>query len=294
MDLMAGDYDGLFFALRADEHAMSRCLGFLTKKGGVRFAGCVHRALASEPSSDAVALDMIRRQWLIRRQPLPKKSRPSRLSPLGGREHSRVADVMDVLESLLVPASKVDFFYLDIGSAEGRITEAVAEVLRLTKAQTVAVDLSDCRHPGASFTFVQADGSSLPFPDEMFGLITMFMSAHHFDDARAVFAEAFRVSRPGALLLIREHGRGDPSSSLYYDFVHAFYATVVGKEVEAPMFAENYATLARQGRRYACYRAPEEWCALAAAAGFVMHLGPREPAHRDMFDSTYCILRRPD
>jgi SAM-dependent methyltransferase len=290
---MEDDRGEFFSALRGDEHAKHRCLGFLSKKGGVRFAGCVRGALDFEPTSDAAVLDMIRRQWLIRREPPrpPKKMRPD----ADGRERSRVADIMDVLESLREQAWNDGFFYLDVGSAEGRITEAVAEVLGLRKRQAVAVDLSCCRHAGpAQFTFIRADASRLPFLDKTFGLVTMFMSAHHFNDPGAAFAEAFRVSKPGALLLIREHGHGDPSSSLYYDFVHAFYATIAGNETGVRAFAENYAALARQGKRYAYYRPPEEWCALAAAAGFVVHLEPRMPIYRDMFDSIYFVLRRPE
>ena len=139
--------------------------------------------------------------------------------------------------------------------------------------------------PIPRFDFRVTDGTSLPFPSEGFDLISMFMSAHHFEDAERVFAEAGRVARPGALLLLREHGRDDAAAVLYYDFVHAFYETVNRDEKTPEQWAADYAAGARPQ-----YRTPAAWKALAAGAGFafVSQTGPAD----DAFDTTLMVFRR--
>ena len=50
-------------------------------------------------------------------------------------------------------------------------------------------------------------------------MITMFVSFHHFKEPDKVIKEIMRISRPGTLLIIREH---DASQEIqpYLDFVH--------------------------------------------------------------------------
>src|SRR6185503_13453147 len=102
-------------------------------------------------------------------------------------------------EDYLAPEAKLasasTYMYLDVGAAEGDITAALARRLRLPRERACAVDVRPAA-PRPEFTFALTDGQRLPWDGATFELLTMFMSAHHFADAPAMFAEAARVARP--------------------------------------------------------------------------------------------------
>ena len=56
------------------------------------------------------------------------------------------------------------------------------------------------RRPGTSF--VCADATSLPFPNDTFDAVTMFDVLEHIQDDAAAVKEALRVLRPGGFLLV--------------------------------------------------------------------------------------------
>jgi len=53
---------------------------------------------------------------------------------------------------------------------------------------------------GGRLAFVQAEGACLPFADESFDIVFTHGCLEHFDNLEAIFAEMWRVLRPGALL----------------------------------------------------------------------------------------------
>ena len=111
----------------------------------------------------------------------------------------------------------------------------------------------------------------------------MLMAAHHFADAPHVFAEAHRVTRPGARLILREHGRADAAAALYYDVLDGFAEVTTGKR--SPR--EWVARYERDGARY---RTPAEWAALAAEAGFT--LDAERALRADPFDAVLLAFIR--
>ena len=204
-----------------------------------------------------------------------------------GRQASRLADVEQEL-ALVKGGMHGGFCYLDLGCAEGRITAALAGELGLPPGRAHACDVAPCPQAAqaAAFTFARNEPGALPYPDASFDLITMFMSAHHFADAAAVFREARRVARPGARLLIREHDCASEGDGLYYDAVHALYECVLGAESTPAAFAQKYAAGA-----YARYRGAAGWVALAGECGFDLEAGPHGPRNgRDRFDSFYALF----
>jgi GT2 family glycosyltransferase/SAM-dependent methyltransferase len=97
-----------------------------------------------------------------------------------------------------VPLSRI----LDIGGG----TSGLAKQL-YTHAHVVVVDRDPAyaRAPcnrQAGVTFVRADGTSLPFPDESFDAVTMFDLIEHVVDDQKLVAEALRVLRPGGYLIV--------------------------------------------------------------------------------------------
>lgn len=280
---------GLFARARADDsgEVLGRVRNFLDTVGSARlgFAAAAMQVITGDALDsrgveldDAGTLAALRRAWAARDSGAAALALPSARSSRGpgrrqvhsraagvpaGRGHRRVLEIAPFLPSRKFAAAP-GFRYLDIGAAEGKITAAVAETLGLPRGRATAVDVLP-QADSPAFEFVQVGGEALPFPSESFGLVTMFMSAHHFRDAARVFAEAFRVARPGARLIVREHGRGDPLSATYYDVVHAVYETVFGAESTPEEFAARYAA-----GPYASYRPVEAWTGIAEAAGFVL------------------------
>jgi SAM-dependent methyltransferase len=177
-----------------------------------------------------------------------------RRQPQQGRGGSRIRDIQQALDTVKkVP----DLQYLDIGCSEGQITSAVAKHLKLPKGRAHACDVVDV--PAGPFTFTKLeDEAKLPYATATFGLVTMFMSAHHFRDCPAMFAEARRVMKPGALLVMREHDCRSPDRAIYYDVVHAIYACVATDEIAPAAFRGIYAE----------YRPIAGWVAALEEAGF--------------------------
>lgn len=193
----------------------------------------------------------------------------------GGREQSRLRDVqaeLAIVEAFF--AERGGGKYLDLGCAEGNITAAFAGALKLPPDRAHACDVEE-QPPVPTFTFTQVSQESLPYPNEEFSFVTMFMAAHHFVDTARTFAEARRVLVPGGLLLIREHNCASPARALFYDAVHALYACALQEPGTDPeetpeVFVRHYDT-APDKPPFATYRSAEEWTAALKAAGFVPH-----------------------
>ena len=58
--------------------------------------------------------------------------------------------------------------------------------------------------PGDTFGFIQADATILPLKDDLFDTVVMLGGIHHVRDRRGLFAEIFRVLKPGGVFLWRE------------------------------------------------------------------------------------------
>ncbi len=228
--------------------------------------------------------------------PLSPASAPP--PPLGDsgktRESSRVRDCvreMAIVKNRMKDISRPQ--YLDVGCAEGKITEAIANALGLPPGDVFACD-TEPQPSSGRFTFTRCGPIALPYEDQKFDLVTMFMSAHHFSDAVGRFCEVHRVLKPGGYLLIREHDCETVGQKLYYDVIHALYDCVFGDRVTPAEFMANYA---KGG--FASYRSTAEWVSLAAKCGFapepnVKPHGPwvKNKYGTDSVDTTYIFLVR--
>lgn len=104
-------------------------------------------------------------------------------------------------------------YCLDIGTGNGLIPLAVVD--RLPEAVCVGVDLSQAMidaamrhrtvsHAANRVTFKRTDGKRLPFDDGEFDVVFSNSLVHHLDNPVPFLREAWRVLRPGGVLLIRD------------------------------------------------------------------------------------------
>ncbi len=98
---------------------------------------------------------------------------------------------------------------LEIGTGQGFGAAFLSRTL--PERQVVAIDITyGCFKP-ARLTFgprrpwfVQASAPALPFPTAHFALVTLVMTFHCLPEPDRVFAEVFRVLRPGGALLLAD------------------------------------------------------------------------------------------
>jgi SAM-dependent methyltransferase len=266
--------DGLFARLRASPRgeAAKRLKRFF--RGVGNFTEGWYVAINGPPGDEAT-LTALLEAW--KRHAWAPTLTPS------DRGQKRLAEVADLLP-LRQRVEATPLRYLDIGAGDGSVTAAIALDLGIPPARAIAADLYVPATENPAVEHVLVDGRKFPFGDETFGLVTMFMAAHHFADAPQVFAEAYRVSQPGARLILREHSRSDADAALYYDLTHGFYE-VVGGEKTPHEWVERYE---RGG--FAHYRTPAEWVSLVTEAGFTLDF--EGTPRKDSFDTVLLAFLR--
>jgi len=210
------------------------------------------------------------------RAPAPMRADAAR-APLP-RANAR-ASVIDEYSIIASRMSGPNTVYLDIGSADGSITVAIAGKLGLEPRRALACDIVDRVAPDARalIQFEPSSATALPYADASVDFITMHMVAHHFSDPMAMFSEARRVSRDGALLLLREHDpplRDLVAITERFNIEHALWACMINKEQTPEEFLVDY----RAPAGYANYRPLNVFIKELEAAGFrfVERSQPRE------------------
>ena len=108
------------------------------------------------------------------------------------------------------------------------------------------------------FQFCHYEGTTLPYCDNAFDVITIFMALHHIPDTEDFLREVFRVLRPNGLVVIREHDCSPESIRLFLDVQHGMYARVLNEVVESPDFCTTFQTF---------FRSKAEWVEKMKGAG---------------------------
>ena len=217
---------------------------------------------------------------------------PGSLAPRGrALARAGVLDKYPVIAELMMRAATV---YLDIGCADGSITAAIAGKLELEPGRALACDIVDRVAPDArkSIQFELSSATKLPYADASVDLITMHMVAHHFRVPRAIFYEARRVSRGGALLLLREHDpppRDLEAITERLNIEHALWACMINKEQTPEEFLDDY----RAPAGYANYRPLAAFIDELGAVGFHC-IGRNGPRPGDKNYAAYALFKAAD
>lgn len=91
--------------------------------------------------------------------------------------------------------------HLDIGAGQGELIRRLGDVMPL---QSAACDFHVERFAGAGVPIAQVDleREPLPYPDRAFDLVTCSEVVEHLENYRALLREAYRVTKPGGLLVL--------------------------------------------------------------------------------------------
>lgn len=120
---------------------------------------------------------------------------------------------------------------------------------------------------------VEADAAQLPFEDGSFDLIVSNLGVNNFPDPAAVLAECFRVSKPGARLVLTTNPTGHMS-----EFYAVFRQTLL--ELQKPVYLERLqAHEAHRGTR-------ESFSDLLQAAGFRVGKIREDQSHLSYLDGS--------
>ena len=98
------------------------------------------------------------------------------------------------------PANGAPRKVLDIGAGAGNMAHHLAHY-----GQVIGLDFNARPLPVAkarALTTSQASGDQLPFPDASFDLVTLLDTVEHIPNELGVFAEAYRVLKPGGKLMV--------------------------------------------------------------------------------------------
>lgn len=153
-----------------------------------------------------------------------KKAEEKEEDVIDYRSISRVEDIKKYL-----PKSYSS--YLDIGCFDGSITSTISKYLRTTNKdlKTCGIDITQ-HYLGDDFEYKIYNGKRIPYDDNTFDVITIFMVLHHIRNLKQYLTEVFRVLNKGGVLIIREHDVTDNDLKDIINIQHHFYSIVLEED----------------------------------------------------------------
>jgi SAM-dependent methyltransferase len=161
-------------------------------------------------------------------KPRPIITNPALCEPFQtGRQTGRLLYDCGAMISLL-NREMLSHTVLDFGAGSGWITEIVAKMGLMVTAFDIHADLDNCVQGRASadaridadlITTATGDGHAMPFDASAFGHILCYDTLHHMHDYGRVFAEFFRLLRPGGRAIFVEPGANHSRSPETIEFM---------------------------------------------------------------------------
>lgn len=116
---------------------------------------------------------------------------------------------------------------LDVGCASGLMTEKIASFFPRSKVIGVdvyykAIKLARYKYP--TIKFIKSNAHTLPFPKNLFNLITCYETIEHVSNPQRVLKEIFRVAKKdGTIILAMDSG------NLMFRFIWWFWERTKGR-----------------------------------------------------------------
>jgi ubiquinone/menaquinone biosynthesis C-methylase UbiE len=104
----------------------------------------------------------------------------------------RVSVLAQSLGALIPPGSSV----LDVGTGDGQIAEGMAAVQPGVRVEGIDI----MKRPTTRIPVTLFDGTTIPFADKSFDVVTFVDVLHHTDDAAVLVKEAARVAKRAVVL----------------------------------------------------------------------------------------------
>ena len=199
-----------------------------------------------------------------------RSNRKKRKHYIYSRSRSRALKTVSML-----PISKTEYVsYLDLGCADGSISGALAEELKVKELFLVDIDpkwRTVCeqkqQHENFTRTFMLIKDDIIDLPDNSLDLITCFMVLHHVFDQNKIFSEISRVLKPGGILFVREHDIGiEPKQVVpYLNLLHLVEDLKDGSTVEEAfiyingIYYLNKNTVLHLCRKYGLFQKTEDY-----------------------------------
>ena len=137
--------------------------------------------------------------------------------------------------------------YLDIGCGNCKLTENLGTKLGLKNSNIYGVDLAsfaeqndwDRKNLKINFEVIK-ENKKLPFKDNKFSVISLFMVLHHVKNLDLMFRELYRILKKDGIIIIREHDAYSYADKMLCDIEHILYSNVYTNKKYNKKFIKTY------------------------------------------------------